>query len=369
MPLPSRATRLVAGSLLLVTGCTEPTVVSDCVPGVDPDCDMPMPADEVVAGVNLTALFAPPTMAEVEAARATTPATDAEATVTALPAGRDGVQRFRLALDREGRRIVTAFVRVPGTLAETTRLPVAVVLTDGTDGATDADALTDASFGALVDGFVQIVVAYRGESLAVDGEAARSDLAPDPYRADVADVRAVLAALPRVPRADRQRVAILGVGRGGTVALLTALQDPAAVDAVVTLGAPTDLFAPSFRDEARTRLLEESPTAPYPALDVLAAPVLAVRDGELAPGAARVALAALSPARLAAGRTLPAVLALHAAGDLVVGEDQLASLRAALTSEAGTSRVADVVEGADHDGLIRVPTVQSRIVAFLGTAL
>ncbi len=371
LAMPLLSTRTVTSfvvGLLLVAGCSEPTVVSDCVPGVDPDCDTPLPDDEVVAGVNLTALFATPTSAEVAAARTTAPATDAEATLTALPAGRDGARRFRLALDREGRRIVTALVRVPTTLGSNTILPTVLVLTDGTDGAQATDALTDAAFGPLVDAFVQVVVAYRGEALEVDGDAARSDLAPDPYRADVADVRAVLAALARAPNVDRQRVGVVGVGRGGTVALLTALQDPA-VGAVVTLGAPSDLFAPSFRAEARAQLLGQTPASPYPALDVLAAPVLAVRDGQLAPDAARLGLIALSPARLAAGRRLPAVLALHASGDVIVGDDQLASLRTVLRSESGTPRIAETIDNADHDGLIRMPAVQERIGAFLNGAL
>lgn len=360
---------LLLALLALGVGCSESPVVSECVPGMDPDCEETGPEDDIVAGVNLTDLFARPTSAEVDAALAVgVPATDAEATVVALQPAADGARRFLLALDREGQRVVTALARVPGSTSATTPLPTVLVLPDGTDGASEADLLTAPSFGFLVNQTVQVVMAYRGEPLTVDGDAARSDLTSAPYRADVADVRAVLGVLDQVPRSDTTRVAVLGQGRGGTVGLLAAIRG-ADVDAVVTLGAPSTLFARSFQAEARALLLGSAPQDPYPALDALASPVLGLRDGDLSPADARVALAALSPARLRADDRLPAVLGLHATNDRVVGDDQLAGLDAALPGSAATPRVFVLIEDTTHDGLLALPAVQNQIAGFLDGVL
>lgn len=333
-----------------------------CVPELDPECGAEPPSsDEIVGGVNLTALFATPTAAEIEALNAAPgpTATTSSSTLVSVEPDASGARRYVLALDQANQRIATALVRVPGTAADVSPLPVIIVLTDGTDGASEADLLS-VGFGALQTRAVQVVLAYRGEALSLDGtQEFNSSLRPDPYRSDVSDVLALLGALPTVPRADLQRVALVGVGRGGTVALLAS----SAVDAVVTLGAPTDLFAPSFRAEVRTRLQNQRPPNPYPALDALAAPVFALRDGEIGQSAARAGLLAFSPARLRPD--FPAVLALHAVGDRVVGDDQLSSLRLALDSAPGTSQIAELVENATHDDLPTLSVVRSQIEAFL----
>ena len=369
VPLPVLVA-LALGAGTLLAGCSEPPPVSACVPAIDPDCGPTGPGeDEIVAGVNLTDLFAAPSPAESDAALAVgVNATDGEAAVTELTAAADGSRRFLLAYDFEGERVVTALARVPAGPGLTTRLPTVLVLTDGTDGATEADLLTNPAFGVLVTDAVQVVMAYRGEPLTVDGEAARSQFEPDPYRADVADVRAILGVLDRVPRTDPSRVGIVGVGRGGTVALLAAIRG-ADVEAVVTLGAPTDLYGTSFRGEVRSRLLGNTPANAYPALDALAAPAFGLRDGALDLAGARLELTRLSPARLRPNDRLPAVLALHAAGDPVVGEDQLSSLGAALLPRSGLPRIADVVEYVSREGLLTDGQVQSRIAAFLDDEL
>lgn len=364
--MPSFPSRLWFALLILVGGlaaCGEAPLVSECVPSVDPTCETPGPDDEVVAGVNLTALFRPPSATQAEAVAPTDSTTT---TLTRLADSPDW--RLTVALDRAGERVLTALARVPGQPGDVTRLPTVVVLTDGTDGASADDVLAAGGFGSLPDRVVQVVVAYRGEPLALADSAIASTLAPAPYRADVADLRALLAVLPQVPRVDPGRIGVLGVGRGGTVGLLTALWDDR-VRAVVTLGAPTDLFAPSFQDEARARLLGMSPLDPYPALDALVAPVIGLRDGALTRDQARLDLLSLSPARLAAARPLPAVLALHARGDRVVGEDQLVSLRTALAPSPGTPQITDIIDDATRETLLQVPGVQGQIRSFLDTAL
>lgn len=353
--------------VLAAAGCSEAPPTSTCLPGLE-DCDAPTPADEIVAGVNLTALFADATAAEIAAASGRRPAgaTAGTVEVTPLDDAPDGARRFRLGLRDGADTLVNAVARIPGPASLVSQLPVVVVLTDDEDGAEAEDALTDGPYATLAERTVQVVVAYRGEALQVGDSTLVSSSEADPYRADVADVLALLPALPILPRADASRLGVVGLGRGGTVALLAALATPQ-VDAVVTLGAPTDLLGASFRADARTRLQNRTVATPYPAFDALVAPVVALRDGAIEADEARLRLLALSPGYAGAG--LPAVLALHAVGDAVVGADQLTRLDATMTSEPGTSRTARQVEGASHDTLADDLTVQSDIAAFLLDAL
>lgn len=364
MPLPSSPRLGALATLLAVTGCSEAPVVADCVPGVE-TCQTPDPTDEVVAGVNLTALFAAATPAEADAASARRPTAPAAGTVEAMDLAdvADGARRVLLTLRNGPTTVAHAVARVPGPRSAVTALPVVVVLPDGTEDVGPEAAR--AVVAGLADETVQVVVAYRGTALRLGDETAASDAEADPYRADVPDLLAVLAALGRVPRASGP-VALVGTGRGGTVALLTALAAPA-VDAVVTFGAPTDLLAPSVRDDVRTLLRGEAVVTPAPAFDALAAPVLALRDGAIDRPEARARLLALSPAYGA--ERLPAVFALHAVGDDVVGDDHLTRLGAALRTGDGTPRFTERVEGVTHATLPADPGVRSRTAAFLRTTL
>ena len=357
--------RFALGVVVLVLAACSEAPTSVCIPEVDPSCEAPPePGDEVIGGVNLTALFAQPTPAEADSARLDIPDTPTATSRTLTPLSpADGARRFALALeDSLGRRVVTALVRVPGDASETSPLPVVVVLPEA-DDAGPADLLTEPDWGALVTSTVQVALAYRGGTLDLEDASFPSALPADPYRADVQDVLALVGALEGVPRADDGRRALLGVGRGGTVALLAA---PALeAQAVVTLGAPTDLFAPSFVADVRERLLGRDVATPFPAFDALFQPVLETRTGgDLE--AARRSLLALSPSRL--GLSLPPVLALHAAGDETVGQDQLESLRQAL-AQGGGQGVLEVVEGATHDSLVTLPRVRSSIASFLSGVL
>lgn len=358
-----RSLRPVFLSLAVLVGCGEAPPTSTCLPGVE-ECETPPTEDEVVAGVNLTRLFADATADEIRTASGRRPSSPTAGTVevTDLPDTTDGARWLLLTLQSGSEAVVQALARVPGPRSSVTRLPVIVVLTDGEDGASADDGLASGPYATLAERTVQVVVAYRGESLQVGDSTFASALEADPYRADVADLLALLPALDQIPRADPGRLGVVGLGRGGTVALLAA-QATTAIDAVVTLGAPTDLLGASFRDDVRTLLRGRAPSTPYPALDALAAPAVSLRDGAIDLAEARLQLLSLSPAY--DGDALPAVFALHAERDDVVGDDQLTRLDAAMVSAPGVPREAELVLGASHASLPAQPAVQSDIAAFL----
>ena len=240
----------------LAAGCDTTEPPAEC-PGAA-DCVEPGP--DVVAGVDITALFAAPTPAErdsVAARLARTGGTDApriaSATVTPLAANSDGTTFVRLAFtDAAGRTVTSAVARIPPQTELPGSLPVLLILTDGAGDAGEADFLTGETAAGLDRSTIQVVVAARGATLTARTAGSSSQtpypsgVPADPYRADVLDLLAVADNLALVPRADAGRVGAVGVGRGGAVALLAAERRGSGAAsrfrAVASLGAPTSLF-------------------------------------------------------------------------------------------------------------------------------
>lgn len=358
------ARRLLLTLVLALAACSEVDPPVDCT--TDPSC---VPGgDEILAGVNLTTLFEPPaTDAEVAEARlrrdsSATPGTLTQATLATDP---DGTQWVLLALESGGAAVVRALARIPGPVGANEPLRTLLLLPDGENEATEAVFLTAPGFRTLVNGTVQILVAYRGETLTFRGQPYASDLPADPYGADVNDALAVAALAGQVFRADAARLAAVGFGRGGTVALLAA-QRSARFRAVVTFGAPTDLLAPSFRDETRIVLLGRAPTTPFPALSGLVAPVLALRDGEISEAEARVRLIARSPRYVVPD--LPTTLLLHAVPDDTVPTEQGRRMAGVLAVDDGVSRTYREYD-ANHDSLRDLLSAQLAAESALVAAL
>ncbi|MEW5701607.1 MAG: dienelactone hydrolase family protein [Candidatus Zixiibacteriota bacterium] len=132
---------------------------------------------------------------------------------------------------------------LPGTL------PLLVLAHDGDDGIDidrDLSSLLHA-FGSSVDHFIYVIPAYRSEALVSDGVVYQSGGAPSPWDYDVDDALALLnAALTTTESADSSSIGVLGIGRGGTVAMLMATRD-ARIDRVVEFSGLTDFFGPSVQ--------------------------------------------------------------------------------------------------------------------------
>lgn len=366
----------------LVGGCDSATdSPAACVGGAEPACPPPAP-DEVVAGVNLTALFAAPTDAEraLVASRLdqtgepdSTRITQAVATSLATDA-RDGTRYVLLDLRGAGGRAVTfALARVPAnSVGQGRPLPVLFILPDGDGDASEADFV--ASGTTLDRTTVQIVVAARGASLTARGTApgspsqiVRSSAVPsDPYRADVADLLALVDQLALVPRADAERLGAIGAGRGGSVALLAAERRPGPFEAVATMGAPTSLFDATFRADARDVLLGTRSSA-LPAADALLAPVRALQRGEIDLAEARLRLLETSP--VAGADRLPATIAYHSTTDNIVPFAHIVRLGELGGSTLDDPRRFESVEDLAHDQVIGNASVLSLLSDFMAAYL
>lgn len=367
----------LALAALFVAGCDSGTD-PECVVGTDPACT-PAGQDEVVAGINLTALFAAPTQAErdsvaVRLARTggTAAPRVASAVATELAPDPDATRYVLLDLrDADGRSVAFALARVPALDGgPNTPLPVLFVLPDGAGNASEGDFLTGATAGGLDRQTVQIAVAFRGAALMARGVSPgspsltrASQVPTDPYRADVVDLLALTGRLALVPRANAARLGAVGVGRGGAVALLAAERQPGRFRAVSSLGAPTSLFDATFRTAARNAL--QGQTTTLPAGSALLAPVLALREGggQIALAEARLRLLELSAVALA--DRLPATLAFHADPDVVVPTSHLDRLQERGEGTLDDPRRFVTVTEGDHDTILDLNDVRGPLATFL----
>lgn len=364
---------LLALCLLVAAGCDsqDPCDAAACPPSSPPPA---LPT--VVDGVDLAALFAAPTDDERDALAqrlGDAPSVDAPAVVsvamTVLRTAPDATRFVHMKLrDGSGETLAHGLARIP---AGSGLLPTILLLPDAPGDISEARFLTGSEVLGIGAETVQIVLAFRGATLTTqdaDGQTVRftSAAAPQPYRTDVADVLALTARLGAETRTDRARVAAVGIGRGGTAALLAAEYAPGRFKAVGSLSAPTSLFDATVLADAR-RLLQSGSASTLPSSAALFAPVLALRDGLIDLAEARLRLLELSP--VARGDRLPALLAIHATPDQVVPVSHLDRLDEATRTPGAPLRRFARIENVPHQDLDTDSQVRSAVAVFLTDVL
>jgi acetyl esterase/lipase len=308
--LPDRA-RLRSGSLLLVaviglaTACSEATAPED-------------------RGVDLDQLFAPATEAEVLQVRneweaRTSVATgirqeaDAPFPMAGVP-GRLRIVSHLVDGHRHHGAIVTAEGADPGSL------PVLVYAHGGDTGVSVEElALLFLGLGEGAAAFVWVVPSFRSEPLRAGTQVFRSEGEPSPWDRDVDDALSLLTvALHEEPAADPERIAVLGLSRGGGVGLLMGARDPR-VKAVISFFGPTDFFDPWMRgiaEEALQGQLRDLPGLAWFDRNYLQP----LNRGEIPLEAVRRELVRRSTALFAS--SLPAVQIHHGTADPIVAFSQ-----------------------------------------------
>jgi acetyl esterase/lipase len=210
--------------------------------------DATEPEDRIVEGVNITALFAAPTEAEIAAVVQEWESREPSAADVAVEASFDRVLNGGAATARvvsaitDGNRHYGIVQAVDGAPAAS--LPVLLVAHGGDGGTSLAEVdLVTAALGDLASEFVMAAPAFRSETLTAGDASYASEGEPSPWDQDVDDALAfVQAAAEVVPAADPTRVAVVGFSRGGGVALLMGIREPA-IEQVVEFFGPTDMFS------------------------------------------------------------------------------------------------------------------------------
>ena len=266
-------------------------------------CPPPDPGgDAVVAGVDLAALFAAPRGDEIEAVLSGWRTPPATATVLREIAvldlgGRESVLVVEGSRPGTGAAFVGAVRQPPREAGDARARPLLLVLGDGPDADVDRLIADLAVRRDLQDDVVMVFLAYRGGTLRVAGRTYTSAAPADPYAADGEDAWALVTGLGGIlsdPTIDVGRLAIVGHGRGGNVALLEAARARARGEGVpsyiLLLATPSSFFTPTARFSAR-QVLTGRPAGSLPAVaGVLEATALAVRDGRQTLEQARLGL-------------------------------------------------------------------------------
>ena len=329
---------------------------------------------EVVAGVNLDALFAPPSAAELDATLADWAGRDVSARAVAtvdsavVSYGSSGQVTVRVVSHTvEGLTQFGAVVSPVGAAAGS--LPLLLVAHPG-DAGIDLDQtlqLLAYGLGGVLSDYVLVVPAFRSEPLTFQGVQHRSDGPASPWDGDVDDAIALLnVAITTTPAADTTRIGALGLSRGATVALLAAIRDPR-IAAVVEFFGPTDFLGPFVRGVVREALLGQPPDLPgVSQLDAQFIEPLA--HGALTIPDVRAQLIRRSPVYFV--DHLPAVELHHGTADSIVPVAEAERLTQAMQAAGRTAPAfqAYLYDGGGHDPLT-LPGSLDRTIAFLSTWL
>ena len=352
----SVATASVSGSAVTVTG-EAPGSATITVTATDPGGlsaiqTFEVTVDAASGGLDLNALFAPPTADEITQVKeewdtrtpevsGVSPELDSE-----VPAGLGSV-RVRILSHTVGGHKHYGAVVTPVGAADPGSLPVILYAHGGDDGVNiDQIVLVNTllQFQGLSAAFV--VPSYRSEPLQLGDEVFLSEGPPSPWDRDVDDTISLLSvALEQAPELDEERVAILGLSRGGGVGLLTAARDKR-IKAVVEFFGPTDLF-----DEYAREIFEEAlegKLRDLPGLDYLNEILLLPwKLGVLSDAEARLELVRRSGVYFV--DRLPPVQLHHGTEDAVVAVSQAYRLIAAMKAAGKTDFEEYIYDGGTHD--------------------
>ena len=323
------ATVDVSGSEVTVTGVA-PGSVTITVTATDPG-DLSATQTfrvtvEATSGApDLDALFVPPTAAEIaqveaewemRAPEVSGVQVELDTEVTSLFAG---TVRVRVLSHTVGGLRHYGLLVTPRGAAGPGSLPVIAYAHGGDDGVDLADILLIIPFLRSVGSVAFVAPSYRSEPLRVEDRVFISDGPPSAWDRDVDDTMSLLSvALEEAPELDGERIALLGLSRGGGVSLLTAARDTR-IDAVVEAAGPTDLFdgyAREIMEEALAGTLRD-----LPGLDYLNETVIQPwQRGELSDADARIEMLRRSAAYFVG--QMPPVQLHHGTADEVVDVSQ-----------------------------------------------
>jgi len=337
--MPRRFFLVLPAILLTVAGCELSSSFED---------------DRVVAGVNLTEVFAEPTNTEVQTILAewsgrSPQATDVEVILTQTISLNANPATVRIVSHSVDGVLHYGAIVSPDNLAPGST-PILVYSHGGDDGVSiDNEFLLLVSlFSDISDQFVYVIPSFRDETLEFEGSEWRSQGPASPWDRDVDDALSLIEVAKELePGADGERVAVLGFSRGAGVGMLMSARSES-IDGVLDFFGPTDFFGP-FVQDVTTEILEGQPRN-LPGLDYLADEfVIPYRDGLLGLEAIRLELVRRSPAIFA--EKIARLQVHHGTADQTVPVSQAERLIIAMqqAGRAAPSFESFLYEGGEHN--------------------
>lgn len=262
---------------------------------------------DIVEGVDMNRLFAPPTSDErnhirndwAARGRNTQQYRWTPIDTTAAPDGAELVVYRGTAGSPDSTLygVVRRPLRSPG---DARSRPLVLLLPDTTpqgEVITNSFLVSELPIASFYhDEYVYATLLYRGSTVDVGDMTFSSTLAPRPADYDVDDALSFFDAAEQERFADPSRRSMMGLGYGGNVMLLALARAPD-LDAniAVSLAAPTNLFLQSFRLTVR-ELLQERGVHRFPSIEALDDHVITpLRNGDLSISEARLELLRRSP--------------------------------------------------------------------------
>lgn len=330
------------------------------------------PDDRRIAGVDLDALFAPPSGEEIQAVlddwAARSPVAAGireEASIAITVGGSPGTLRVVSHLV-DGQRHVGGVLAPDG--ASEASLPVLVYAHGGDQGTSETELRAIAlAMGDLAARVVLVAPAFRSEPFDFEGGPVTAGGEPSPWDRDVDDALALIRVAARVvPAADTGRVGVLGFSRGAGVALLMGIRDPL-IDRVVGFFGPTDFFGSWVRDVTEEALRGEPRN--LPGLDYLDTRFIQpLKAGSLTIADVRPEIVRRSSVLFA--ERLPPTQIHHGVADSIVPVEQARSLIDAMDAlgRRPPTFEAFLYEGGRHDPF-SLPGSTARASEFLAPLL
>jgi dipeptidyl aminopeptidase/acylaminoacyl peptidase len=293
----------------------------------------PAPQGRIVEGVDLDAVFADPSAAEIAAVEAewaarAPAATDVVVEKDSLVSIGDTDVRVRVVSHAvDDLTHYGAILQDDGVVGPA---PILVYTHGGDEGTSLDEVLLLFPFlGDLAADFVWVVPSFRSEPLTFGDTTWTSDGPSSPWDRDVDDALSLLeVALELETAADAESVGVLGLSRGAGVGMLMGIRDPR-IDRIVEFFGPTDFFGSYVQDVVEEAL--RGTLRDLPGLDYLnESYIQPLKRGEVTVAAVRTELVRRSVVLFA--DRLPTLQLHHGNADTVVDVSQAESLIAAMSA-------------------------------------
>lgn len=293
---------------------------------------VPTAGDGHLIDVDIDALFAVPTVAEIAQISSDWEGRDVAANAVALIL-RDTIHinNHQLSLDIISHE-VDASTHVGALLAPLAGLAsnpnILVYLHGGDNGV----SITEVAFAIIATGInlantLLVVPSFRGEDIFYLGHLYQSSNTPSPWDRDVDDALALInAGINYHGLTGAPKIVLLGFSRGAGVGLLMSVRDPRIIGMAEFFG-PTDFFDEFVREIAQEAF--DGHPRNLPGLDyIIENFLLPFQVGDLAIGAMRLEMVRRSPVLFA--ENLPSLQIHHGYNDSTVYVSQAESLISAL---------------------------------------